>query len=52
MGAGAMGHMETSMFEQCGYGREAIQARLERNWTEMFEGPTRSTGRTTRALAT
>ena len=39
MGAGAMGHMETSMFEQCGYGREAIQARLERNWTEMFEGP-------------
>lgn len=27
------------MFEQCGYGREAIQARLERNWTEMFEGP-------------
>ena len=34
-----MGHMETSMFEQCGYGREAIQARLERNWTEMFEGP-------------
>ena len=39
MGAGAMGHMETSMFEQCGYGREAIQARLERNWTEMLEGP-------------
>lgn len=39
MGAGAMGHMETSLFEQCGYSREAIQARLERNWTEMFEGP-------------
>lgn len=32
MGAGAMGHMETSLFEQCGYSREAIQARLERNW--------------------
>lgn len=30
---------ETSLFEQCGYSREAIQARLERNWTEMFEGP-------------
>ena len=39
MGAGAMGHMETSLFEQCGYSREAIQARLERNWYEMFEGP-------------
>lgn len=26
MGAGAMGHMETSLFEQCGYSREAIQA--------------------------
>lgn len=24
MGAGAMGHMETSLFEQCGYSREAI----------------------------
>ncbi|WP_264296875.1 glycosyl hydrolase family 8 [Bifidobacterium pseudocatenulatum] len=34
-----MGHMETSLFEQCGYSREAIQARLERNWYEMFEGP-------------
>ena len=30
---------ETSLFEQCGYSREAIQARLERNWYEMFEGP-------------
>ena len=31
--------METSLFEQCGYSREAIKARLERNWYEMFEGP-------------
>ena len=30
---------ETSLFEQCGYSREAIKARLERNWYEMFEGP-------------
>lgn len=30
---------ETSLFESCGYSREAIQARLERNWYEMFEGP-------------
>lgn len=30
---------ETSLFEQCGYSREAIWARLERNWYEMFEGP-------------
>lgn len=30
---------ETSLFEQCGYSREAIQDRLERNWYEMFEGP-------------
>ena len=47
-----MGHMETSLFEQCGYSREAIQARLERNWYEMFEARTRSTGRTTKAWGT
>lgn len=52
MGAGAMGHMETSLFEQCGYSREAIQARLERNWLRCSKARTRSTGRTTKAWGT
>lgn len=39
MGAGAMGHMETSLFEQCATAARPSKARLERNWYEMFEGP-------------
>ena len=52
MGAGAMGHMETSMFEQCGYGREAIQPGWNATGPRCSKVRTRSTGRTTRALAT